>query len=84
MLLLLLLLMHDEEEEDVVVVVVSLDVHEFAHHEHNAVDDGVMKDTGVEGSDDAVVAVRDHRKGNDEVPSRVEVVEEEDDDDIRS
>ncbi len=80
-MLLLLLLMHDEEEEDVVVVV-SLDVHEFAHHEHNAVDDGVMKDTGVEGSDDAVVAVRDHRKGNDEVPSRVEVVEE--DDDIRS
>lgn len=81
-MLLLLLLMHDEEEEDVVVVV-SLDVHEFAHHEHNAVDDGVMKDTGVEGSDDAVVAVRDHRKGNDDVPSRVEVVEEEDDD-IRS
>ena len=80
-MLLLLLLMHDEEEEDVVVVV-SLDVHEFAHHEHNAVDDGVMKDTGVEGSDDAVVAVRDHRKGNDEVPSRVGVVEE--DDDIRS
>ena len=80
-MLLLLLLMHDEEEEDVVVVA-SLDVHEFAHHEHNAVDDGVMKDTGVEGSDDAVVAVRDHRKGNDEVPSRVEV--EEEDDDIRS
>lgn len=81
-MLLVLLLMHDEEEEDVVVVV-SLDVHEFAHHEHNAVDDGVMKDKGVEDSDDAVVAVRDHRKGNDDVPSRVEVVEEEDDD-IRS
>jgi hypothetical protein len=80
---LLLLLMHEEEEEDVLVVA-SLDVHEFAHHEHNAVDGGVMKDTGVEDSDDAVVAVRDHRKGNDDVPSRVEVVEEDDDDDIRS